>query len=246
MGVGVAQGLSVGAGFGARPAPLKLLSSMAAREVLAELAARFRSETARSVVADAAGGVDVAKRVAGGEDVDVVVLAANSIDKLLADGRLLSGSRVDLVRSGIAVAIRAGAGRPDVDSEEGLRRAVAAARSLSYSTGPSGVYLEKVFERWGILGDIRGRIVVPAPGVPVGSLVASGAAEIGFQQVSELMNVAGIEVVGPLPAAIQSITTFSGGIGAGCKDSEAARELLRFMASPAVSDIKRRHGMEPA
>ncbi len=245
VGVGAREGVVVGAGSGARPAPLKLLSSMAAREVLAELAARFRSERARSVLADAAGGVDVAKRMAGGEAVDVVVLAGNSIDKLIADGKLLSGSRVDLVRSGIAVAVRAGAARPKVDSEEGLRRAVAAAGSLSYSTGPSGVYLEKVFERWGILEDIRGRIVVPAPGVPVGSLVASGAAALGFQQASELMNVAGIEVLGPLPPSIQSITTFSGGIGVGCKDPEAARELLRFMASPAVSDIKRRHGMEP-
>jgi molybdate transport system substrate-binding protein len=222
-----------------------LLSSMATREVLAELVARYQSETARSVVAEAAGGVDVAKRVAGGEAVDVIVLAAYAIDTLIADAKLEPGSRVDLVRSGIAVAVRAGHARPEVDSEEALRQAVAAASSLSYSTGPSGVYLETLFARWGILEDIRSRLVVPAPGVPVASLIASGAAEIGFQQASELMNVAGVEVVGPLPPAIQSITTFSGGIGVGCKDSGAARELLRFLASLGVSDIKRRHGMEP-
>ena len=121
-----------------------------------------------------------------------------------------------------------------------------AAATLSYSTGPSGVYLEKLFERWGILEIIRNRIVVPPPGVAVGSLVASGTAELGFQQLSELTNVPNIEVVGPLPPAIQSMTTFSGGISVSCADPAAARELLTFMASPAATAAKLRHGMEAA
>jgi molybdate transport system substrate-binding protein len=228
------------------PRPLKLLSSMATREVLAEIAARYRHDTARSVITEAAGGVDVAKRVQAGEAVDAVVLASNAIDKLIADNKLLPGSRVDLVKSGIAIAVRAGKPKPDIGSEDAVKKAVAAARTVCYSTGPSGVYLEKMFERWGILANIRSRIVVPPPGVPVGSLVATGAAEIGFQQLSELLNVADIEVIGPLPPAIQSITVFSGGISADCGDPEAARALLRFMASPKVSDIKTRHGMEAA
>jgi molybdate transport system substrate-binding protein len=226
--------------------PLKLLSSMATRAVLAEIVARYQHDPARSVITEAAGGVDVAKRVQAGEAVDVVILASNAIDKLIAANKLFPDSRVDLVRSGIAIAVRAGEPRPEIGSEEAVKQAVAAARTLSYSTGPSGVYLEKMFERWGILANIRSRIVVPPPGVPVGSLVAIGAAEIGFQQLSELLNVAGIEVVGPLPPAIQSITVFSGGISVDCGDPDAARALLRFMASPAVSDIKKRHGMEAA
>lgn len=226
--------------------PLKLLSSMATREVLAALAADFERLTGQPVHAEAAGGVDIANRVQAGEPVDVVVLAANAIDKLIAAGRLLAGSRVDLVRSGVAIAVRAGAPRPDIASETAVKDAVAAARSLSYSTGPSGVYLEQLFERWGLLAAIRPRIVVPPPGVPVGALVAQGKAELGFQQWSELMNVAGIDVLGPLPPAIQTITTFSGCVGAQSTHVEAARHLLAHMAAPAAADLKRRFGMEPA
>jgi molybdate transport system substrate-binding protein len=120
------------------------------------------------------------------------------------------------------------------------------AKTLSYSTGPSGTHLEKTFERWGILAELRPRIVVPPPGVPVGSLVASGTAEIGFQQLSELANLPGVEVVGPLPAPIQTLTIFSGGIAATCRRPDAARALLEFMASPAAADAKKRHGLEPA
>jgi molybdate transport system substrate-binding protein len=228
------------------PEPLKLISSMATREVLVALAAEYERSSGQRVVTQAAGGVDVANRVQTGEAVDVVVLAGNAIDKLIAAGRLLAGSRVDLVKSGVAIAVRAGAARPDISSEAAVKRAVAAAKSLSYSTGPSGVYLESLFERWGILADLRSRIVVPPPGVPVGTLVAKGQVELGFQQLSELQNLPSIDVLGPLPPSIQTITTFSGGVGVNCQSGEAARQLLLFMAAPATAEIKRRHGMEPA
>jgi molybdate transport system substrate-binding protein len=226
------------------PAPLKLISSMATREVLAELASRYQRATAQAVTTEAAGGVDVAKRVQLGEAVDLVFLASNAIDKLIAEGKLLTGSRVDLVKSGIAVAVRAGAPRPDIATEEAVKRAVRAASSLSYSTGPSGAYLEKMFARWGLLDEIRDRIVVPPAGVPVGTLIANGAVELGFQQLSELLNLSGVEVVGPLPPAIQNLTIFSGGIGASCSRPEAARALLDYLASPAAADVKQRHGMD--
>jgi molybdate transport system substrate-binding protein len=228
------------------PGPLKLISSMATRELLAELASQYQRATAQPVTTEAAGGVDVAKRVQLGEAVDIVILASNAIDKLIAEGKLLGGSRVDLVNSGIALAVRIGAPQPDITTEEAVKRAVLTAKTLSYSTGPSGVYLEKLFARWAILDEIRGRIVLAPPGVPVGTLVANGAAEIGFQQLSELLNLAGVEVVGPLPSAIQTITVFSGGISANCSNPEAARALLHYLASPAASDVKQRHGMEAA
>ena len=224
--------------------PLKLISSMATREILSELVSRYQRATAQPVTTEAAGGVDVAKRVQLGEAVDIVVLASSAIDKLMAEGKLLAGSRVDLVQSGVAIAVRKGAAKPDISTEETLKRAILAAKTLSYSTGPSGVYLEKIFARWGILDEVRSRIVVPPPGVPVGTLIANGAAEVGFQQLSELLNLAGVEVVGPLPAAIQTLTIFSGGITASCSTPEAARTLLDYMASPAASDVKLRHGME--
>ena len=217
---------------------------MATRELLAEMAVLYERESGQSIVSEAAGGVDVAKRVQAGESVDVVVLAGNAIDKLIADNKVLAGSRVDLVKSGIAVAIKQGSEAPGIRSEDAVKNAVKLARTLSYSTGPSGVYLEKMFERWGILEAIRPRIVVPPPGVPVASLVASGAVELGFQQLSELMNVPGVRVVGPLPPAIQSMTIFSGGIAAACGNPVAARALLDFMASAALSELKQRQGME--
>jgi molybdate transport system substrate-binding protein len=226
--------------------PLKLLSSMATREVLRELAAAYPLAREHPVSAECAGGVEVAKRVRGGEAVDLVVLASPVIEQLIAEGRLLAGSRVDLVKSGVAIAVRAGAPRPDIASEAAVRQAVLSAKSVSYSTGPSGAHLEKLFDRWGILGEIRSRIVVPPPGVPVGSLVASGAAELGFQQLSELIHLAGVDVLGPLPASIQTVTTFAGGLSVRCAQPAAARALLEYMASPAASEVKQRHGMEPA
>ncbi|CAN7609636.1 substrate-binding domain-containing protein [Acidovorax sp. LjRoot117] len=225
---------------------LRGISSMATRQVLAELTAGFEQATGHRASIEAVGGVDAAQRVRAGEAFDVVVLAADAIAKLLAAGCIVPGSVVDLVHSGVAVAVPAGAPQPDIGSEDAVRQAVLAARSISYSTGPSGVALAKLFERWGIAGEIAGRMVQAPPGVPVGSLVAKGEVALGFQQLSELLHVQGIAIVGPLPPAIQITTTFSAGIGAQSQQADAARELLAYMASPQAADAKRKQGMDPA
>lgn len=226
--------------------PITGISSMATRQVLAELVELFREHNNGDVAIEAVGGVDAAKRVQAGEAFDLVVLASDAIDKLAASGRVAGGSKVDLVRSGVAVAVRAGSAHPDIGSEQALKRAVLAAGSIGYSTGPSGVQLAKLFERWGIADDIKDRIVQAAPGVPVGTLVARGDVELGFQQLSELMHLEGIDVVGVLPADVQIVTTFSGGVCAASQYPDRARDLLAFMASPAAEAAKRRNGMEPA
>jgi molybdate transport system substrate-binding protein len=224
-------------------ATLKILSSMATRELLAAMATQFTREQGVPVDAQAAGGVDVAKRVQAGEAVDVVVLANNAIDKLIADGKLLA-PRVDIVKSGVAMAVRKGAARPAIASEADVKAAVLAAATLGYSTGPSGTYLEKLFERWGIREQIRTRIVVPPPGVPVGSLVANGKVALGIQQLSELMNLDGVDVLGPLPPEIQTLTVFSGAVSATSAVAQAAGKLLEFMVAPERTALKRQQGMD--
>ncbi len=218
------------------------ISSMATRALLAELSAAYE----RPVAIESVGGVDAARRVQAGEAFDVVVLASDAIDKLLAAGHVLAGSKVDLVHSGVAVAVKADTVRPDISSEDAVRRAVLAAPTLGYSTGPSGVQLAKLFERWGIAQTIAPRIVTAPPGVPVGALVARGEVALGFQQLSELMNLQGIDVLGPLPPAIQITTTFSAGVCAASTQPEAAHAFLAFLASPDTTQTKQRHGMEHA
>ena len=222
------------------------ISSMATRAVLGELSRAYETSSGRGVTIESVGGVDAARRVEAGEPFDVVVLARDAIDRLLGACWLIAGSQVDLARSGVAVAVRAGAPRPDIDDEDAVRRAVLGARTVGASTGPSGVQLVRLFERWGIAGHIRDRIVTPPPGVPVGTLVARGEVDLGFQQLSELIHLDGIEVVGPLPAAIQIVTTFSAAVGARARQPDAGRALLGFMTSPAAAEPKRREGMEPA
>ncbi len=225
---------------------LRLISSMATKAVLAELLAAYEASTGQAVQCESVGGVDAAKRVRAGEAFDAVVLASNAINELLIAGCLVPDSKVDLVHSGVAVAVRAGAMRPDISSAEAVKQAVLAAASVSLSTGPSGVALAKLFERWGIAQEIAPRMVQAPPGVPVGSLVASGQVALGFQQLSELLHLPGIEVLGPLPADIQITTTFSAAVCSTSQRGDEVQALLHYLTSDLATAAKQRHGMEAA
>ena len=227
-------------------APLRLISSMATRQVLAEGVAAFTRGGGAEVRLEAVGGVDAARRVAEGEAFDVVALAADALQRLEAAGHLVAGSRRDLMRSGVAVAVRAGAPRPDLSDEATLRAAVLAAPTLGYSTGPSGTQLMRLFERWGVAEALHERIVQAPPGVPVAALVADGRVALGFQQLSELLHVPGIDIVGPLPPAVQITTVFGAAVAACSARREAAEALIAFLASEETAQAKRRQGMEPA
>lgn len=222
------------------------ITSMATRHVLAELGDAYARQSGQQVDLVSVGGVDAARRVADGEPFDIVVLAADAIDRLVLAGHVDPASRTGIARSGVAIAVPAGAPRPDVGSEAAVRLAILAARSIGYSTGPSGTHLARLFARWDIAELIAPRIVQAPPGVPVGTLVASGEVELGFQQLSELLDLPGIEVLGPLPPEIQVVTLFTAGVCSASVMPEAASALLSYLASPEADAAKRRHGMDPA
>ncbi len=224
---------------------LKGISSMATRQLLNELLALYAEQGGCALQLQSVGGVDAAKRVQAGEDFDLVFLASDAIAKLITSGQLDASSKLNLADSGVAVAVRAGAAQPDISSADAVRAAVLAAKSISYSTGPSGVALARLFEQWGIAEQIKNRIVTAPPGVPVGSLVAKGEVELGFQQLSELIHLDGITLLGNLPADIQITTTFSAAVGSASTHKSQARTLLAFLASEQAAAAIRRQGMEP-
>ena len=220
---------------------------MATKALLAELTHLYQAQTGVEVQITSVGGVDAAKRVQAGEAFDMVLLASDAIERLLASGHAMAGSRHDWVRSPVAVAVQAGATQPDIHSEAALKAAVLNSPSLSYSTGPSGAYLEQLFVRWGIAEQLQPRIVVPPPGTPVGTLVARGEAALGFQQLSELIALPGIKVLGNLPDEVAFITTFSSAVTAVIESDsvriKAVQSFLKFLTSTEVEDVKRRQGM---
>jgi molybdate transport system substrate-binding protein len=222
---------------------LSAISSMATRSLLGELCEACEQAGGARVQLESVGGVDAARRVEAGEVFDLVVLAADAIDKLADAGRVVADSRCVLAQSSVAIAVRAGAARPDVGSETALREAVLAADRIGVSTGPSGVALLAVFERWGVLESLRERIVQARPGQPVAALLARGEVALGFQQLSELKGEPGIALLGPMPPGLEIVTRFVGAVGAGSAQREAARAALAFFAAPARADIRRRHGM---
>lgn len=226
--------------------PITGISSMAMRHVLAELCVAYEQESRQPVAIVAAGGVDAARRVGGGEAFDFVVLAAEVIDRLSAGGHVVPGSRTNLATSEIAIAVAAGTTRPGLANAAAVRNAVLNARTLGYSTGPSGDYLVRLFDQWGIAEAVAPRLVRASPGLPVATLVARGDVELGFQQLSELLHVPGIDVVGVLPPEIQHPTIFAAGICTASGHPAATRMLLDFLASTRTDATKRRHGMTPA
>ena len=226
---------------------IRIISSMATKALLVDLARLFEAQSPEcSVQIESVGGVDAAKRVHAGEAFDCVVLASNAIDTLMQGGKLVPGSRVDLVHSSVAVAVPAGAPCPDIASEAALKQAVLQASSIGYSTGPSGVELLKQFDRWGITAQVQDKLMQAQPGIPVGALLAQGRVALGFQQLSEMMGVQGITVLGPLPDAVQVTTTFSGSVSVTSAQAQAVQSLLSFWASEATAKIKLRHGLEAA
>jgi molybdate transport system substrate-binding protein len=231
---------------GADPREVCGISSMAMRHVLADLIALDRATTGRRARVEATGGVDALRRVRHGEPFDFVVLAEDAIARLVDAGRVDAASRVPLARSAIALAVPTGAPRVSIATEAAVRNALLDARAVGYSTGPSGAHLARLLERWGIVDVLTPRLVLAPPGVPVATLLAQRVADLGVQQLGELIHVEDVDVLGTLPDEIQQITVFTGAVCAAAAQPELAAHVLAFLASPAGDAIKRRHGFEPA
>src|SRR6266540_4458415 len=206
----VAAAMVIGAT--AQAAEVKLIAAAAVKEVVFELIPAFEKASGHKVITIWAGTEAITKRISGGEVVDIVLIAAPNIQKLISEGRLVAGSRADVAKSGIGVAVRAGLPKPDISSGEAVKKAVLAAKSVAYSSGPSGFYLADLFKKMGIADQIEDKVKQTPSGVQVGEVVARGEADLGFQQMSELLRLKGIDYLGPLPADIQHITVFSAGL----------------------------------
>ncbi len=227
-------------------ARITVIASNAVKEALAELVPEFERASPHRVVTVWGGTPDISARIGGGEVFDLVILPAARIDELIAQGRLEAGGRVDIARSGIGVAVRAGTRRPDISSAAALEAALLAARAIVLSSGPSSLYLAGLFQRLGIADAIGSKIVQIGPGLPVAAALARGEGEIGFTQVSELRSSPGIDFLGPLPAEIQHITVWSAGLHAAAPAPEGAAALVEFLRGPHAAAVIRRSGMEPA
>jgi molybdate transport system substrate-binding protein len=227
----------------AQAAEIKLLASVAVKDAYLELLPQFEKATGHKVTAVWSSTPDIQKRIAAGEAADLVILGNNGTEELIKQGKLVSSSRTNFAKSGVGVAVRAGAPRPDISSADAVKKSVLAAKSVAYSAGASGIYLVSMFQKLGISDQVKSKAAAVKPGELVGEVVARGDAEIGFQQVSELVSVKGIQYLGPLPAEIQNITVFSGGIGT--KEADAATALVKFLTAPLATPTIRKHGLEP-
>ena len=230
------------------PLRLNAISSMATRQILAELAEQCASRLDCQLAVESLGGVEAAKKVRAGERFDLVFLADDALASLESDGHLLSGSRRPLMRSEVVLAVPIGNAKPAINTEAALKAAVCAAESIGYSTGPSGSALLALFERWGLSAQLKPRLVLAPAGVPVGQLVAEGRAAIGVQQRSEFLGHPDITVVGPLPESAAIETIFSGALGCGQSDDARiakAQQILDFIASVQAASVMHAYGMSP-
>ena len=233
------------------PAEIRVMTSGGFTAAFKELYPQFERATGHKVIpaygASQGGAPDsIPSRLARGEPVDVVILSASALEGLIKEGKVAAGSRVDLVHSKIGMVVKAGAPKPDISTPDALRRTLLAAKSVAYSASASGVYLStELFPKMGIWEQIKGKSR-RIESERVASVVARGEAEIGFQQVSELLEIGGVDFVGVLPEGAQRVTTFSAGMGSAAKHPEPARQLVRFFKSAEAEPVIRKSGLEPA
>jgi molybdate transport system substrate-binding protein len=231
-------------------AEIRVMSSGGFKAACLELAKEFESATGDTIISSwgpSMGDTPQAlpNRIARGEPVDVVIIVGDALTKLIEDGKIVASSRVDLARSLIGAAVRSGAPKPDISTVEAFKKALAGAKSIAYSDSASGVYIQTVlYSRLAVSDEVRNKSkMIPAD--PVGEVVARGDAELGFQQISELKPIKGVDVIGPIPAELQKITVFSAGIAAGAKEPEAAAALIKFLSAPSAAAAIVKSGMEP-
>jgi molybdate transport system substrate-binding protein len=225
---------------------IKVLASGALQEIGHELLPQFEKASRHKVTVTWTGTVKIKERIEAGEVFDLVIVGAPEVDKFIASGKMVSGSRVDIAKSGVGVAVKAGMPKPDISSGEAVKKAMLAAKSVAYSSGPSGVYVQAMIQKLGIANEIKAKAKQTAPGTRVGQYLARGEAELGFQQISELIHETGVDYVGPLPSDIQNFTNFSSGIGSGAASQGGAKTLQAFLTTPAAAEVIKKNGMEPA
>jgi molybdate transport system substrate-binding protein len=230
---------------GAGAAEIKVMSAVAMSAPLNELTVEFERSTGHKLVLSFGTVGAVQNRIQAGETADVAILTPSLIEDLAKQDKIAAGSRVDIAKVGVGLVIRAGASKPDISSVEAFKRTLINAKSISHGDpaggGASSIHIAQVLDRLGIAGDMKPKTKLGA----AAAVVASGEADIGMSQLSEITGVPGTEVVGPLPPELQSITAFSGAVFVGAKEAEASKALLRFLTSPAATSVLKAKGMEP-
>jgi molybdate transport system substrate-binding protein len=226
-------------------AEIRVLSTQATEEAYRELVPQFEKATGHKVTTVFTGTLGAQKRLADGESYDMIIMSSPSIDEQIKIGKVVAGSRVDIAKSGVGVGVPKGAPKPDISTTEALKKTLLAAKSIGYSTGPSGLYMTGLFEKLGLASQVKDKLRQTPTGVFVGTIIASREVEIGFQQVSELSNFPGVDYVGPLPADVQNTTVFSSGMIVDAKEAEAAKTLVKFLTSAEAASAFKKRGMEP-
>ena len=233
------------AGHATQASDLKVFTTRAIATVLQKIGGDVERKTGRKLSVTTDVAIRLVRRVKAGETFDLLVAAPGQIDELIAEGRILRDTRTDIARSGIGVAVRRGATKPDVSSLEAFTRALVGARSIAYlKEGQSGLYVAGVLERLGIADQIKPKLTLPDTDI-VSQLVSRGDVELGIVVITQILTTDGVALAGPLPAEIQSYITFTAGVSANSQALEAAKELLRMLQAPAASSVMRSQGMEP-
>ena len=248
--LGVAMVLmAAGAPRGAAAAEIKVLTAGAFKQVLLVLVPDFEKQTGHKVILENDTVGALTKRIEGGEAFDLAVLTPAAVNDLSTKGKFVAGSRTNLGRVGIGVVVKEGAPKPDISSVDAFKKTLLAAKSVAYidpaAGGSSGIYVAGLLDKLGIAADVKPKAKL-IPGGAVAEHIARGEAEIGIHQISEILPVKGITLVGPLPADIQNYTVYAAGLGANGKESEAAKALLKTLSGPAAADVLKSKGMEPA
>jgi len=232
------------AGTPVRAAEIVVTSSTAMREAVEELAAMFERASGNKVTMTFQSGVETSAKIEAGAVADLVVTTPQAIDELVKAGKIVAGSRVNFVQSGVGVAVRAGAPRPDISTPDAFKKAMLAAKSVGISKGPSGVYLMSIMARLGIADQVKQKGVTPELGQRVGDLIARGEAEIGVQQITELLPIAGIDFLGPLPNELQTKIGYATARPVTARQPEARNFASAVAASEAALPVTKKMGLE--